>query len=258
MTKNNFNGEITRIQAEYLRRDASGLNKVFSYLNPAFLYHMQEREWAMLSFLKKEGLSVSDLEILEIGCGTGHILERFLQFGAAKAAGIDLMEHRIRMGSRQYPALLLSVGDAARLPYRDGSFNFVMQFMCISSVLDKNTRRLIAREMLRVVKPGGAILSYDMRKSPAPARFLSLLLHYFLRLLGRRRAADTGENPTPTEPLGVHEIEELFGDCNLKYRSASLNFELARIAARSRLAASFLSLVPWLRTHYFTIIRKPL
>jgi ubiquinone/menaquinone biosynthesis C-methylase UbiE len=256
--KDNSNGEIPRIQAEYMRRDASGLNKVFSYLNPAFLYHMQEREWALLSFLKKVGISVNDLEVLEIGCGTGHILERFLQFGATKAAGIDLMEHRIRIGSRQSPTLLLSVGDAAQMPYCDGSFNLVMQFMCISSVLDNSTRHRIAREMLRVVRPGGAILSYDMRKPPTPAHFLSLLVHFLSRLLGRRRIADADENPTPTRPLSIHEIEELFGGCSLKYRSISLNFGLARIAARSRLAASLFSMVPWLRTHYLVIIHKPL
>ena len=255
---NNVNVEIPRIQAEYLRRDTSELNKPFSYSNPAFLYHMQEREWFILSFLRKKGITLNDLEVLEIGCGTGHILQRFIQFGATKAVGIDLMEHRIKIGVQQYPTLLLSVGDASCLPYRDKSFNFVMQFMCISSVLDENTRRLIAQEMLRVTKPGGTILSYDMRKTPAPARLLSSFFHRLFRLFRKKRETDTSNNPTPTQTLNLHEIKDLFAGCSLKYHSISLNFNLAGIAAYSRLAASLLSLTPWFRTHYCVIIQKPL
>jgi ubiquinone/menaquinone biosynthesis C-methylase UbiE len=249
--------EITRIQAEYLRRDASCLNRQFSFQNPAFVYHMQEREWSILSLLRKEGVAIDKLEMLEIGCGTGHILQRFLQFGARKATGIDLMEHRIRTGIQQYPGLLLAVGDGAHLPYRDRAFNFVTQFMCISSVLDDNTRSIIAHEMLRVLKPGGIILSYDMREAPVPTRLLSLFFDHLVRLFCKKPALDTEENPTPTKPLNAKEIKKLFVGCQLKYRSASLHFGLARMAAHSRLGASLLSLIPWFRTHYLTVIRKP-
>ena len=33
--------------------------------------------------------------VLEVGCGGGYYLSRFLDYGAARATGIDLMEQRV-------------------------------------------------------------------------------------------------------------------------------------------------------------------
>ncbi len=234
--------ELSRIQTEYLRRDSAGLNRGFSYTNPAFVYHIQEREWAILSLLRKEGINIDNLEVLEVGCGTGHILERFREFGARKVIGIDLMEHRIRAGATQYSGVLLTVGSGTALPYPDGSFNLVTQFMCLSSILDQNTRSLVAKEMLRVLKPGGIILSYDMRTTPA-----------FMRLLSTFRSQP---GITPTRPLDPKELQDLFGDGRMIIKTISLNFKLAAIADKSHFLAFIIGLFPWLRTHYLVLIHK--
>ena len=59
--------------------------------------------------------------MLEVGCGSGYFLSRFLDYGAAHAAGIDLMEHRIAQARERDPRLELVAGDASRLPWEDGS-----------------------------------------------------------------------------------------------------------------------------------------
>ena len=97
---------------------------------------MQEREWAILRLLRSEEIKLNGITVLEIGCGTGHILQRFLEFGVQLAAGIDLMESRIEAGKKSYPNLHLAIGNGAQLPYANNSFDMVMQFMCLSSVLD--------------------------------------------------------------------------------------------------------------------------
>src|SRR4029078_3439369 len=67
--------------------------------------------------------------------------------GAARPAGIDLMEDRVAQGRERYPRLELTAGDASRLPWEDGSFDLVTHFTCLSSMLDQALRAQITGEM---------------------------------------------------------------------------------------------------------------
>ena len=93
--------------------------------------------------------------LLEVGCGTGLILERVAQF-AARADGVDvspgMVEHARRRG------LNVRVADATALPYADAAFDVAYSFKVLAHVsrLDE-----ALAEMLRVVRPGGHIV-FDM------------------------------------------------------------------------------------------------
>lgn len=250
--------ETSRIYAEYSRRDAAGLSQIYRYTNPAFTFHMHEREWAVLSMLRDERIDLPKCSVLEVGCGTGHILQRFLEFGAREATGIDLMEARIQTGRKMYPNVRLDQGNAAQLLYANDSFDLVMQFMCLSSVLDPTMRRQIAMGMWRVLRPGGAIVSYDLRPTPVLARVFRAL---FRCVLSKEQPIPTFEpvpKPTPTDPLSIQDVRNLFSASSLKYRTVSLDFDFARLATKSHLFTTFLANIPWLQTHYLVVIRKPL
>jgi ubiquinone/menaquinone biosynthesis C-methylase UbiE len=250
-------GEASRIRASYLSRDASDINKRYTFSNPAFVYHMQERERDILSILAEESIDLSVTRVLEVGCGTGHILQRFLEFGAGQAMGIDYMEHRLRIGATRYPNVLLLLGDGVAIPCRDATFDLVMQFMCVSSVLDYEVRRLIAQEMWRVLKPGGAILSYDLRTTPRAVLFVNKVLEWLsLRRTSGMQAASDG-HITPTRPLDIEDLQRLFENGTMRYRTTSLAYGIAGLAKKSWMLATFLSMVPALRTHYLVLIRKP-
>lgn len=260
MNKISKQEETQRIEAEYASRDASDIAERYSFSNPAFVYHMQERERSVLSMLAKEDVDLSGTKVLEVGCGTGHILQRFLEFGAEQATGIDLMHHRLRTAATKYPNVMTARGNGVEMPYRDGSFDVVMQFMCLSSVLDEDMRHRIAREMWRVLKPGGIILSYDMRPVPRTVVFIQRILRrlsFFQGTQGNNGPAGSGERrATATKPLDAGEIKRLFRDGPIKRRTVSLHLDFAGIVEKSYLLAVLASMVPILRTHYLVTVRK--
>jgi SAM-dependent methyltransferase len=259
--------ERQRILKEYELRDGAGVSSDFHLGNPAFRYHIEERERALLAVLREEGIATETASVFEVGCGTGHVLARFLGFGARSATGVDLAPWRVREARRLFPLLRLVQADGAELPFADGSFDLVGQFLCLSSVLDADTRRAIAAEMWRVLRPGGLLLSYDLRPGNAGSRAF-FFGYYALRRLAAlfrsrmRRSTDAARGQdalptTPTRPLAVAEIRQLFPGGAIRHRSVSLDYRLADLAGRRPAAGRVLSAIPFLRTHYLVSMRKP-
>ncbi len=246
--------EIKRIEKAYQERDESGISSSFSYDNPAFLFHMQERERVILNSLKNSGIFLSNKDILEVGCGTGHILHRFVEFGARKASGIELMPNRVALANKNYPSLDIRQGNAASLPYPDNSFDLVTQFMCISSVHDADTREKIAREMWRVLKPGGAFLSYDLRPIVPVYGTFRAILGKIRRLFYTPVASST---PTLIKPLSLNEIRQWNLPGKIIVKKISLSFHWAVVARYSRFLAEMLAHAPWLLSSLLVIIKKP-
>lgn len=92
-------------------------------------------------------------EVLEVGCGTGLLLERIAGF-SSRAVGIDLspgmLDHARKRG------LDVAEGSATDLPFEDASFDVACSFKVLAHVEDLD--RALS-EMLRVVRPGGVIVA---------------------------------------------------------------------------------------------------
>jgi ubiquinone/menaquinone biosynthesis C-methylase UbiE len=260
--------ERERLRSEYARRDASNwLSQTYSYLNPAFQYHLQEREWELLKILRKIHFSIAGSQVLEVGCGNGHILNRFLEFGCASAYGVDLMANRILDGTQRYPHLHLGIADATHLPFAEKTFDLVSQFMCISSILDHAMRSKIALEMWRVLRPNGILLCYDLRPATLTRRLISKLLVLKRQYWRHPLSSPTDcpplggetcqDHPTPIVPLTLDEIESWWGYRIIEKKTASLDFDYARLAEHSRTATEILGLIKSLHTHHLVVARKP-
>lgn len=95
--------------------------------------------------------------VLEVGYGAGSDFVRFARAGAV-LTGIDLTEHGARLVGQRLAlenlAADIQVGDAENLPFKDGSFDFAYSWGVIHHTED--TARA-AREIIRVVKPGGRV-----------------------------------------------------------------------------------------------------
>jgi ubiquinone/menaquinone biosynthesis C-methylase UbiE len=94
-----------------------------------------------------------DREILEVGCGTGLVLERLAAF-ASHAKGIDLSPGMLEKATER--GLDVVEGSATELPFADASFDVTCSFKVLAHIPDID--RALS-EMARVTRPGGHVVA---------------------------------------------------------------------------------------------------
>jgi ubiquinone/menaquinone biosynthesis C-methylase UbiE len=92
-------------------------------------------------------------DVLEVGCGTGLILERLARV-ARRAEGIDLSPGMLEKARER--GLSAREGTATDLPYPDASFDVTCSFKVLAHV--ESIERALA-EMIRVTRPNGVVLA---------------------------------------------------------------------------------------------------
>jgi phosphatidylethanolamine/phosphatidyl-N-methylethanolamine N-methyltransferase len=109
--------------------------------------------------------------ILEVGVGTGISLERYSRNN--RITGIDISAPMLRKAQERVHALgltnvdALSVMDAAKLAFADGSFDVVVAQYVITAVPDPDAT---LDEFARVVRPGGEIILVNHLGAESGAR----------------------------------------------------------------------------------------
>lgn len=170
--------DLVRLRREYADRQRRFAGSdAYSAFNRANLFAVQSRQRAVVSALRRRGLTdLSPLRILEMGCGAGGVLREYHCLGAkaVNLFGIDLLPDRLKAAHRSLPEAGLANANGQFLPFPAASFDLVLQYTAISSILDMNLRREICAEMLRVTRPGGPILSYDFWVNPTNRQTLGL------------------------------------------------------------------------------------
>jgi SAM-dependent methyltransferase len=95
-------------------------------------------------------------KVLDVGCGTGVLareaLRRVGQEG--RVVGVDLNEGMLAVAARTEPKIEWRRGDAASLPFEDGSFDVVVSQFALMYFPD---RVASLREMWRTLAPGGRL-----------------------------------------------------------------------------------------------------
>ena len=226
-----FGSELDRARRAYAGVAATG-GGIYDPLRATSLFRLQEREWVLASLLRRARVqTLSGLDTLEVGCGSGGALRRLMTLGAepARMAGIDLMEARIDAAQELLPQAEFHVGSAHDLPFGDASFDIVMQATLFSSVVDSDLQMAIAAEMMRVLRPNGLIVWYDMHRVAPSSNIV---------------------------PVGVDRIRELFPTASIDVRSVTLRWWLGeRVPRVSRTIALALQRVPFCCSHYLAVIR---
>lgn len=228
--------ELSRIVAEYGLRESGRKFSLDRYnpFNESVLLDTQSLERTIVAMLKQCGLTrLTNIKILDVGCGTGAHLRRFIDYGAQpiNLSGIDLLPNRIEQARRLNPAIDWRVGSAHDLPYPDACFDLVTIFVVFSSILSEPLQQRIANEMWRVRKPGGLIMCYDFRYSNPRNRAVKSFTSSDLRRLFNHPGA------------------------KLEWRRVTLAPPISRsLAPRSLWLADVLDRVKMLDTHMLAIV----
>jgi SAM-dependent methyltransferase len=107
--------------------------------------------------------------VLDVGCGGGGDLFQLLRLGYVpeNVTGIDILTERIAQAKLLYPQVRFLSGDASRMEFADDTFDLIFESTMFSTLPDDVLAAGIAREMMRVCKPGGYLLLVDWR-TPKP------------------------------------------------------------------------------------------
>ncbi len=226
--------DIARLLNEYEKRRRRFADRdLYSVFNRANLFMIQQRQREVLTLLKQKGFTTpARYQILEMGCGDGGVLTEFLGFGAlpGNLFGVDLLHDRLQRAHHCLPGSGCANADGQALPFPSGTFDLVLQYTAISSILDSRLRRDICADILRVLKPEGLILSYD----------------FWLNPLNNQ-----------TRGLRPREIRQLFPGCRYTFRLITLAPPITRrLVPISWSAALFLESLKIFNTHYLSAISR--
>ncbi|RLC82244.1 MAG: hypothetical protein DRI81_00335 [Chloroflexi bacterium] len=111
----------------------------------------QTRQW----LYREAGLGQARA-VLEVGCGSGVIAEELTWLGAACVVGLDLDRNILAFAHRQGDGVAYVQGDAHELPFPDGAFDAAVCHYLLLWLADPVRG---AREMARIVRPGGCVLA---------------------------------------------------------------------------------------------------
>jgi ubiquinone/menaquinone biosynthesis C-methylase UbiE len=227
--------ETRRIRDEYGRREKEIDIDLYAPWQPGEMFMVTERERIAAMVLKKVGkFPVTGDRCLEVGYGKLGWLGKLVSWGAKDSDlfGIELDEGRASIARRALPNAQLRVGNANDLPWPNSYFHLVIASTLFSSILDEDFRMSIAKEINRVLEPGGVVLCYD-----AAVR-----------------------NPRNKSLKGINrsEIVRLFPNYHHHFRSVTLAPPILRRAAKLNWElATILSTIPFLRTHLLATMVKP-
>lgn len=153
--------------------------------------------------------------VLDVGCGTGtlaitaksHVGEKGVVHGID--ASPEMIARAARKARRAGAAVTFATGFAQSLPYPDGQFDVVLSTVMLHHV-PSVAREACAREMRRVLKPGGRVLVVDFGKSSREAKGLIARLHRHGRtdlrdIIGLLTGA--GLSVTESGAVGVNDLQ---------------------------------------------------
>ncbi|MBF0166674.1 MAG: class I SAM-dependent methyltransferase [Alphaproteobacteria bacterium] len=104
--------------------------------------------------------SVQGKDILDLGCGDGHLLASLRELGA-KASGIDTDSAMVSCARVLNPDADIRLADAAHLPYADESFDLIVANTLLCLILSPHS---VLAEARRVLRPGGGLLIGELNR----------------------------------------------------------------------------------------------
>ncbi len=103
-------------------------------------------------------------EALDIGCGTGRLIQDLTNSGANVTA-IDISEEMTGIVKNKFPKVTTLVADIEKLPFKENSFDFAVASFLIVHLRDLSKA---FDEIYRVLKKGGEFVVTNINQRKAP------------------------------------------------------------------------------------------
>jgi SAM-dependent methyltransferase len=140
---------------------------------------------------------------LDVGCGTGVLAERLADNGY-EMTGLDPSAGMLDVMRKRTSTVRAVLGSATEMPLDDSSFDLALSVAVMHHIADPGAVRKTLAEMVRVVRPGGAVLIWD--HNPRNPYWGSLMARV-PQDTGEERLVSEREMVAGLEAAGVHAIQ---------------------------------------------------
>jgi ubiquinone/menaquinone biosynthesis C-methylase UbiE len=224
--------EQERIRETYRSYGSRGRDRIWDTRNRGFARLSRDRDLRIRDLLARS-LPSGAATMLDVGCGDGTLLgDVRRRWADIQVTGLDLQPERIEEARARVPDATFVVGSADALPFADRTFDVVTAITLMSSLPSDRMETDAAREIARVMRPGGWLVWFDLRY----------------------------DNPNNPAVHGVtsRRLAMLFAGWEQELRSSTLLPPIARrLGPTTPVVYPILEAVPLLRSHLIGRLRCP-
>jgi len=109
---------------------------------------------------------INGKKILDIGCGTGRIIQDLLDKGA-DITGVDVSTEMLKIAEKKFPNSNFVEADIRELPFKDNTFDIVICTFVIVHLKQVELEGAFD-EVYRILKPGGSFILTNINQKKAP------------------------------------------------------------------------------------------
>ncbi|MEW6663427.1 MAG: demethylmenaquinone methyltransferase [Bacillota bacterium] len=208
---------------EYVHSIFSSIAHRYDFLNAALSFN-RDKYWRRFA-VAQTGLPRGG-DALDVCCGTGMLALELARRGGTEAnvVGLDFCENMLakaveNINKTEYRShIKLVKGNAIDLPFPDNSFDCATIGFALRNVPDVEKT---IREMQRVVRPGGKVVSLELSKPSTPVfkQVYYLYFERFVPILGKLGVGKDGPYSYLPNSLKIFphqtEIRDLFASLGL-------------------------------------------
>lgn len=151
----------TGVAENFRSADASGFAPVLHPGTPAWFNRLiDDLQFRAMRRALVMARLVPDSRILDVGCGTGRWVRRYLELGH-QPTGVDATPGMLRIARQQGTTSPILAGEAFRLPFPGAAFDCVTDVTVVQHIPVELQPKAIG-EMVRVLKPGGRLILFEL------------------------------------------------------------------------------------------------
>jgi len=146
------------------------IDKSISFIGADHEFFIVEKGKMILDLISKRFSPQKKAEILDVGCGHGFVHPVLNDAGHA-ITGVEIAEKVLDFAREANPAVDYHAYDGSSLPFPDDSFDVAIA-MCVVHHVPVSQWPAFAKELNRVVRPGGIIAIFEHNPLNPVTRYL--------------------------------------------------------------------------------------